>query len=106
MGTTIFTAEESAKILGMYKNGTINKGINKFTGMSLFNSLDYSKYLSNGASTYMPEYFNPIPKYENTNSQKGDTIYEIHTVELPNVEDASTFWEELNNGVQRHKKDR
>ena len=105
LGTTIFTAEESSKILGMYKNGTMNKGINKFTGFSLSNSLDYYKYLMN-KSLNMPEYFSTIPKYENINSQKGDTIYEIHTVELPNVQDPSTFWRELNNGVQRHKKNR
>lgn len=104
LGTTIFTAEESSKILGMYKNGTMNKGLAKFTGFSL-DSLDYYKYLMNKTSN-MPEYFSTIPKHENTNSQKGDTIYEIHTVELPNVQDPSTFWRELNNGVQRHKKNR
>ena len=90
----------------MYKNGTINKGINKFTGCSLTNTLDYYKYLMSSATTNMPEYFSTMPKYQNTNSQKGDTIYEIHTVELPNVQDPSTFWVELNNGVQRHKKNR
>lgn len=106
LGTTIFTAEESAKILGMYKNGTMNKGLNKYTGFSSMNSLDYYKYLNKNNSN-MPEYFSTIPKYENTNKQKcGDTIYEIHTVELPNVENASTFWEELNNGVRRHIKDK
>ena len=106
LGTTIFTAEESAKILGMYKNGTMDKGLNKYTGFSLMNSLDYYKYLNKNNSN-MPEYFSTIPKYENTNKQKcGDTIYEIHTVELPNVENASTFWEELNNGVRRHIKDK
>ena len=105
LGTTIFTAEESAKILGTYKNGTKNKGLREFTGLSLTKSLDYYKYLMKD-NLKMPEYFSTIPKYENTNSQKGDTIYEIHTVELPNVQNASTFWEELNNGVRRHIRDK
>lgn len=66
---------------------------------------DYSLDGSNNMK-YEPTYYREMPNVSKNTSNNNTTIYNIDSVDLPNVQDPSEFWNELSNGVKRHSLDK
>ena len=95
LGTTIFSAKQTSKLLATKSSGGINWDHYK----------NNPRFLS-GDNFYYPSYGQSLPKISENKNIQQVTTYDIRNVELPNVQNPEQFWRDLQEGVRRHMKDK
>lgn len=94
LGTVIFPADQSSKVLSLHGDGTVN-----------WDKYNNPQILGNNGYSY-PTYRVQIPEMQRLVNNGQSITYDIRNVELPNVTDPRDFWKGLNEGVKRHMKDK